>query len=104
MVCVFSGPTQKKILTANEQKTAHIQIICKASCVNLSVILNRVDDGKFWAEVPAIRSCAIENKTMNELMAYLRQEITRRLSFVVASPREGRMLHALWKSLFNGSV
>ena len=43
--------------------------------MRLKVVLHEVDEGGFWAEVPAIPGCATEGETVEELLINLYEAV-----------------------------
>jgi predicted RNase H-like HicB family nuclease len=52
--------------------------------MNIKAIVHDAEEGGFWAEVPAIPSCATQGDTIEELLANLREAIEGCLSVDVA--------------------
>jgi len=52
----------------------------------LKAIIHEVEEGGFWAEVPAIPGCATQGDTMEELLANLREATEGWLSADQAIP------------------
>lgn len=48
--------------------------------VNLKVVIRDVEEGGFWADVPAIPGCATQGETLDELLDNLHEAITACLS------------------------
>jgi predicted RNase H-like HicB family nuclease len=53
------------------------------------VVVHDVEEGGFWAEVPAIPGCATQGETMDELMRNLHEAIEGCLAVDVAAPKPG---------------
>jgi predicted RNase H-like HicB family nuclease len=43
--------------------------------MTIKILVHEVEEGGYWAEVPAIPGCATQGDTMEELMANLREAI-----------------------------
>jgi predicted RNase H-like HicB family nuclease len=43
--------------------------------VKIKVVVHEAEEGGYWAEVPAIRGCATQGETMEELMANVHEAI-----------------------------
>ena len=43
--------------------------------MRLKVVVHEVDEGGFWAEVPAIPGCATEGETVEELLTNLYEAV-----------------------------
>ena len=48
---------------------------------------DEAEEGRFWAEVPAIPGCATEGETMEELLRNIREAIEGCLSVEIAEPK-----------------
>ena len=57
--------------------------------MKIKAIVHEVEEGGFWAEVPAIPGCATEGETLDELMKNLEEAIEGCLSVDVAPPKAG---------------
>jgi predicted RNase H-like HicB family nuclease len=57
--------------------------------MNIKAIIHEVEEGGFWAEVPAIPGCATQGESMEELVANLREAIEGCLSVDVEAPKPG---------------
>jgi predicted RNase H-like HicB family nuclease len=62
--------------------------------LKIEAIVHDAEEGGFWAKVPAIRGCATEGETMDELMANLHEAIEGCLSIDVAEPEPPSAQHA----------
>jgi predicted RNase H-like HicB family nuclease len=54
--------------------------------VKIKVVVHEVEEGGFWAEVPAIPGCATQGETMDELLHNVHEAIEGCLSVDVAEP------------------
>jgi predicted RNase H-like HicB family nuclease len=45
----------------------------KNSNLRLKVVIHEAEEGGFWAEVPALRGCASEGETLDEVVANIRE-------------------------------
>ena len=43
--------------------------------MKIKVVVHEAEEGGYWAEVPAIRGCATQGETMEELMANVHEAI-----------------------------
>jgi predicted RNase H-like HicB family nuclease len=43
--------------------------------MRIRVIVHEAEEGGYWAEVPAVRGCATQGETMEELLANLHEAI-----------------------------
>ena len=43
--------------------------------MTLRIVVHEAEEGGFWAEVPALPGCATEGKTMEELVANVREAV-----------------------------
>jgi predicted RNase H-like HicB family nuclease len=57
--------------------------------MKIKVVVREADEGGFWAEVPAIRGCATQGETMEELLRNVREAIEGCLSVDVSDPKPG---------------
>ena len=57
--------------------------------MNIKVIVHDAEEGGFWAEVPALRGCASEGDTLEEVVANIREAITGWLEADVPAPTPG---------------
>jgi predicted RNase H-like HicB family nuclease len=57
--------------------------------MNIKAIVHEVEEGGFWAEVPAIPGCATQGETMKELVANLHEAIEGCLSVDIETPQPG---------------
>ena len=48
--------------------------------MKLKVIIHPAEEGRFWAEVPAIQGCATQGETMEELLTNLYEAVEACLS------------------------
>ena len=48
--------------------------------MRLKVVVHRAEEGGYWAEVPAIRGCASQGESMDELLKNIREAIEGCLS------------------------
>jgi predicted RNase H-like HicB family nuclease len=48
--------------------------------MKIRIIVHEAEEGGFWAEVPAIRGCATQGDSMDELLRNLREAIAGCLS------------------------
>ena len=61
----------------------------KKSIVKIKIVVHEAEEGGFWAEVPAIRGCATQGDSMEDLMQNLHEAIEGYLSVEVAPPEPG---------------
>ncbi|MBI5714028.1 MAG: type II toxin-antitoxin system HicB family antitoxin [Chloroflexi bacterium] len=54
--------------------------------MKITVIVHEVEEGGYWAEVPAIPGCATQGETMEELLGNMREAIAGCLSVNVEAP------------------
>jgi len=57
--------------------------------MKLKVIIHEAEEGGFWAEVPAIRGCATQGETFEELLENLYEAVEGCLSVDVSSLETG---------------
>jgi predicted RNase H-like HicB family nuclease len=57
--------------------------------MKIRVVVHEAEEGGFWAEVPAIRGCATQGETMDELLRNVHEAIEGCLSVDVAEPKPG---------------
>lgn len=57
--------------------------------MKIKVVVHDVEEGGFWAEVPAIPGCATQGETMDELIRNLHEAIEGCLAVDVATPKPG---------------
>jgi predicted RNase H-like HicB family nuclease len=43
--------------------------------MTLRIVVHKAEEGGYWAEVPALPGCATEGKTMEELVANIREAV-----------------------------
>jgi len=58
--------------------------------MKLKVIIHEAEEGGFWAEVPAIRGCATQGETFEELLENLYEAVEGCLSVDVSSLETGQ--------------
>jgi predicted RNase H-like HicB family nuclease len=68
---------------------AYFSAIRQETDMKIKVVVHEADEGGFWAEVPAIPSCATQGETMDELLRNLHEAIEGCLSVDVAAPKPG---------------
>ncbi len=56
--------------------------------MKIRAIVHEVEEGSYWAEVPAIPGCATQAETLDELMQSLREAIEGCLSVEVEPPKK----------------
>lgn len=54
--------------------------------MHVKAIIHEVEDGGYWAEVPALPGCATQGDNMEELLANLREAIEGCLSVDIETP------------------
>ena len=67
--------------------------------MKIKVVVHEVEEGGYWAEVPALPGCATEGDGLDELMRNLREAIQGCLAVDVAEPQPGgreQMLELAW--------
>ncbi len=57
--------------------------------MKLKVIVHEAEEGGFWAEVPAIRGCATQGETFEELLGNLYEAVEGCLSVDLSSLETG---------------
>lgn len=57
--------------------------------MKIKVVVHEAEEGRFWAEVPAIPGCASEGETMDDLLRNIQEAIEGCLSVDVAEPMRG---------------
>ena len=57
--------------------------------MKLKVVVHEAEEGRFWAEVPAIPGCATQGETFEELLTNLYEAVEGCLSVDVAEPTPG---------------
>lgn len=55
--------------------------------MKIKVVVHEAEEGGYWAEVPAIRGCATQGESLEELLANLREVVEGCLSVDVAHPK-----------------
>ena len=57
--------------------------------MNIKTIIHDAEEGRYWAEVPAIPGCVCQGATMQELLANLPEAIEGCLAINVVTPQPG---------------
>jgi predicted RNase H-like HicB family nuclease len=58
--------------------------------MTIKAVVQKAEEGGYWAEVPALPGCVTHAETMDELRANLREAIEVWLDAGVPEPLEGR--------------
>src|ERR1700728_4222096 len=58
--------------------------------MKIKVVVHEVEEGGYWAEVPAIPGCATQGETFEELLENLYEAIEGCLSVDVEKPKRGQ--------------
>lgn len=60
--------------------------------MKLKVIVHEAEEGGYWAEVPALRGCATQGETFEELLKNLYEAIEGCLSVDITDTTDGRII------------
>ncbi len=55
--------------------------------MKIKVVVHEAEEGGYWAEVPAIRGCATQGETLEELLANIHEAVEGCLSVDVDQPK-----------------
>ena len=56
--------------------------------MKLKVIIHEAEEGGYWAEVPAIKGCATQGETFQELLQNIYEAVDACLSVDVSKPKK----------------
>jgi predicted RNase H-like HicB family nuclease len=57
--------------------------------MKIKVVVHEAEEGRYWAEVPAIPGCATQAETFEELLQNLYEAIEGCLSVDIVTPKAG---------------
>lgn len=60
--------------------------------MKLKIIIHEAEEGGYWAEVPALRGCATQGETFEELLSNLYEAIEGCLNPEITEPVSGRII------------
>ncbi len=55
--------------------------------MKIKVVVHEAEEGGYWAEVPAIRGCATQGETLEELLTNIHEAVEGCLSVDVDQPK-----------------
>jgi len=59
----------------------------EGGCLKIKVVVHEAEEGGYWAEVPAIRGCATQGETLEELLTNIHEAVEGCLSVDVDQPK-----------------